>query len=122
MKTVTLSSFRWTDTHAHKSLKCPKNVRMCFTSLMYNRISDIGPLDTRTRLPFRHINMPVECSAGCGRRPILKRPKTGQALCKECFYWTFETEIHYTIVRAGLFRKGNLDFFCLVRRLADVCV
>ena len=46
--------------------------------------------------------MPVECSAKCGKRAILKRPKTGDSLCKECFYLAFETEIHYTIVQAQL--------------------
>ena len=51
--------------------------------------------------------MPVECSAKCGKRAILKRPKTGDSLCKECFYLAFETEIHYTIVQAALFTPGD---------------
>ncbi|KAG1658678.1 Cytoplasmic tRNA 2-thiolation protein 1 [Nymphon striatum] len=29
------------------------------------------------------------------------------ALCKECFYWTFETEIHHTIMKANLFKPGE---------------
>ncbi|XP_075969151.1 cytosolic thiouridylase subunit 1 [Anticarsia gemmatalis] len=51
--------------------------------------------------------MPVPCRRGCGKNAVLKRPKTGDALCKECFYWAFETEIHYTITKAELFKKGD---------------
>ena len=47
------------------------------------------------------------CSAKCGQRAVLKRPKTGDALCKNCFYWAFETEIHFTITKAKLFKKGD---------------
>ncbi|KAJ0180286.1 hypothetical protein K1T71_003690 [Dendrolimus kikuchii] len=51
--------------------------------------------------------MPVPCRTGCGNNAVLKRPKTGDALCKECFYWAFETEIHYTITKGELFNKGD---------------
>lgn len=40
-------------------------------------------------------------------RAILKRPKTGQQLCKECFFHVFETEIHNTITDNKLFSRGN---------------
>ncbi|KAJ3345697.1 nucleotidyltransferase [Entophlyctis luteolus] len=40
-------------------------------------------------------------------RAQLKRPKTAQQLCKDCFYAVFETEIHNTIVSARLFRPGD---------------
>ncbi|KAF7274640.1 hypothetical protein GWI33_012686 [Rhynchophorus ferrugineus] len=46
------------------------------------------------------------CSTQCGKNAILKRPKTGDALCKECFFEAFENEIHFTIQRAKLFRPG----------------
>ncbi|KAJ8977533.1 hypothetical protein NQ317_010053 [Molorchus minor] len=46
------------------------------------------------------------CSAKCGKNAILKRPKTGDALCKECFFEAFENEIHFTITRAKLFRPN----------------
>jgi cytoplasmic tRNA 2-thiolation protein 1 len=46
------------------------------------------------------------CSAKCGKNAILKRPKTGDVLCKECFFEAFENEIHFTISRAKLFRAG----------------
>lgn len=36
-----------------------------------------------------------------------QRPKTGDALCKECFYTAFENEIHCTIQQANLFKKGD---------------
>lgn len=51
--------------------------------------------------------MPVPCRRGCGKNAVLKRPKTGDALCKECFFSAFETEIHYTITKAELFNKGD---------------
>jgi cytoplasmic tRNA 2-thiolation protein 1 len=36
-----------------------------------------------------------------------QRPKTGDALCKECFFWAFEIEIHHTITSARLFKPGQ---------------
>jgi len=50
---------------------------------------------------------PLLCSANCGQRAVLKRPKTSDALCKNCFYWAFETEIHFTITKAKLFKPGD---------------
>ncbi|XP_018329609.1 cytoplasmic tRNA 2-thiolation protein 1 [Agrilus planipennis] len=47
-----------------------------------------------------------KCSAKCGNKAILKRPKTGDALCKECFFDAFETEIHYTITKCTLFKPN----------------
>eukprot|EP01132_Coremiostelium_polycephalum_P000420 gene420-532_t len=41
------------------------------------------------------------------QRPVLKRPKTGQMICKECFYQVFEDEIHHTIVSNELFKRGD---------------
>ena len=40
-------------------------------------------------------------------RAVVKRPKTGQQVCRECFYYVFETEIHNTIVDSKLFNKGD---------------
>lgn len=51
--------------------------------------------------------MPISCSTKCGRDAILKRPKTGDTLCKDCFFLAFETEIHDTIVNGKLFEPGN---------------
>lgn len=80
--------------------------------------------------------MPVLCNSKCGKNAILKvfhltiffrfiflvssqfhnnnngllyfqRPKTGDALCKECFFTAFENEIHCTILQAQLFKKGD---------------
>ncbi|RZF33956.1 hypothetical protein LSTR_LSTR016896 [Laodelphax striatellus] len=36
------------------------------------------------------------------------RPKTGDALCKECFFWAFETEVHSTIQGGQLFKQGDV--------------
>ncbi|KAJ0258520.1 Cytoplasmic tRNA 2-thiolation protein 1 [Hirschfeldia incana] len=41
------------------------------------------------------------------RRPVLKRPKTLQQICKECFYEVFEEEIHQVIVKNHLFTSGE---------------
>jgi cytoplasmic tRNA 2-thiolation protein 1 len=41
------------------------------------------------------------------RRAVLKRPKTGQQICKECFFYVFETEIHHTIQDTNLFQRGE---------------
>ncbi|MPC33893.1 cytoplasmic tRNA 2-thiolation protein 1-like isoform X2 [Portunus trituberculatus] len=51
--------------------------------------------------------MPVKCTADCGRNAVLKRPKTGDALCKECFFRAFEEEVHHTITAAKLFVPGD---------------
>ncbi|CAO3676384.1 unnamed protein product [Umbelopsis ramanniana] len=40
-------------------------------------------------------------------RAVLKRPKTGQQICRSCFYHVFETEIHHTIVDNKLFKPGD---------------
>jgi len=46
------------------------------------------------------------CSANtCTNRAVLRRPKTLEPLCRECFYLAFETEVHETIVSNGLFQK-----------------
>ncbi|CAA7042544.1 unnamed protein product [Microthlaspi erraticum] len=41
------------------------------------------------------------------RRPVLKRPKTLQQICRECFYEVFEEEIHQVIVKNHLFKSGE---------------
>lgn len=40
-------------------------------------------------------------------KAFIKRPKTGDAVCKKCFFWAFETEIHHTIATAKLFERGE---------------
>ncbi|KIM29446.1 hypothetical protein M408DRAFT_15823 [Serendipita vermifera MAFF 305830] len=40
-------------------------------------------------------------------RAIIRRPKTGDHVCKECFFNVFETEIHNTITHAKLFKPGD---------------
>lgn len=41
------------------------------------------------------------------RKPQMKRPKTSQKICRECFYHVFETEIHNTITANKLFNRGD---------------
>jgi len=44
----------------------------------------------------------------CSQKPaVLKRPKTGDTICKECFLSQFELEVHETIVSNALFRRGE---------------
>lgn len=50
---------------------------------------------------------PRLCALCDNARAILKRPKTGQQICKECFFYVFETEVHNTITQAGLFHPGD---------------
>lgn len=55
-----------------------------------------------------HIFMaPRNCTLCSNARAIVKRPKTGQQICKNCFFYVFETEVHNTITEAGLFKRGD---------------
>ncbi|XP_056640109.1 cytoplasmic tRNA 2-thiolation protein 1 [Diorhabda sublineata] len=49
----------------------------------------------------------LTCSAKCGKKAVLKRPKTGDVLCRECFFEAFENEIHFTITKAKLFKPNT---------------
>ncbi|KAJ1797532.1 cytosolic thiouridylase subunit Ctu1 [Coemansia sp. RSA 2399] len=51
--------------------------------------------------------MARECEVCHDARAILRRPKTGQRICSECFYYVFETEIHNTIVESKMFKRGD---------------
>jgi cytoplasmic tRNA 2-thiolation protein 1 len=46
-------------------------------------------------------------SPGCSARALLRRPRTNQSLCRECFYLAFETEVHETICANKLFSRGE---------------
>lgn len=50
---------------------------------------------------------PKSCALCRNAKAILRRPKTGQQICKECFFRVFETEVHNTITEAGLFKPGD---------------
>ncbi|KAI6105388.1 hypothetical protein F5141DRAFT_1216186 [Pisolithus sp. B1] len=50
---------------------------------------------------------PTSCALCQNAKAILKRPKTGQQICRECFFFVFETEVHNTITRAHLFEPGD---------------
>lgn len=45
--------------------------------------------------------MPTLCSICATARALVKRPKTGQQVCKQCFFDVFEEEIHLTITQGG---------------------
>ncbi|KAG2159066.1 uncharacterized protein EDB93DRAFT_1117879 [Suillus bovinus] len=50
---------------------------------------------------------PTSCSLCRDAKAILKRPKTGQQICKNCFFFVFETEVYHTITEAELFKPGD---------------
>ncbi|KAL4075664.1 cytoplasmic tRNA 2-thiolation protein 1 [Scleroderma citrinum] len=50
---------------------------------------------------------PASCALCQNAKAILKRPKTGQQICKDCFFLVFETEVHHTITTADLFKPGD---------------
>jgi cytoplasmic tRNA 2-thiolation protein 1 len=50
------------------------------------------------------VKLCVLCSKN---RAVLKRPKTAQQICQDCFYYVFETEIHNTIIDSKLFNRGD---------------
>ena len=60
--------------------------------------------------PYRFqliVTMPVLCDSCSSKRAILKRPKTSKASCQDCFFKSFEDEIHHTIVSNHLFERGD---------------
>ena len=48
-----------------------------------------------------------ECEVCLKAKAAIKRPKTGSKVCKECFYYLFEEEVHNTIVSEDLFHEGD---------------
>jgi hypothetical protein len=51
---------------------------------------------------------PTQCQLCNAARALVKRPKTGQQVCKSCFFEVFETEVHNTIVEGkGIFTRGE---------------
>ncbi|CAO1631603.1 unnamed protein product [Parajaminaea phylloscopi] len=50
---------------------------------------------------------PRLCSHCHTAKAVLRRPKTGLLVCRQCFFYVFETEIHQTILDAKLFRRGE---------------
>lgn len=48
-----------------------------------------------------------QCSTCQKARAVLKRPKTGELVCRECFFFIFEEEVHQTIINAQLFQRGD---------------
>ena len=53
-------------------------------------------------------SMPITCEICKTQRASVKRPKTGEAVCKECFFEAFEYEVHRTITKNKLFTPGEL--------------
>ena len=49
----------------------------------------------------------VKCTRCKTENAVIKRPKNGATLCKECFFFTFEAEVHHTITTNNLFSPGD---------------
>jgi cytoplasmic tRNA 2-thiolation protein 1 len=41
------------------------------------------------------------------QKAFIKRPKTSEPICQECFFECFENEVHETIINNGLFKPGD---------------
>lgn len=51
---------------------------------------------------------PTPCQLCHSARALVKRPKTGQQVCKDCFFEVFETEVHNSIIEGdGIFARGE---------------
>eukprot|EP01102_Stenamoeba_stenopodia_P012354 TRINITY_DN3889_c0_g3_i1.p1 TRINITY_DN3889_c0_g3~~TRINITY_DN3889_c0_g3_i1.p1 ORF type:complete len:341 (-),score=59.69 TRINITY_DN3889_c0_g3_i1:37-1059(-) len=50
---------------------------------------------------------PPTCNVCNKNKAVLKRPKTLDMLCRDCFYVVFEEEIHQTITSNALFKPGD---------------
>ncbi len=50
---------------------------------------------------------PKLCALCETTKAMLRRPKTGQQICRDCFFYVFETEVHNTITEAGFFKAGD---------------
>lgn len=48
-----------------------------------------------------------QCERCCENPAALKRPRNGQLLCKDCFFFLFEEEAHHTITTNNLFQQGD---------------
>ena len=40
-------------------------------------------------------------------KAVIKRPKNNAFVCKECFFYHFEEEVHQTILTNKLFERGE---------------
>lgn len=61
-------------------------------------------VEPQAEKPRRVVRLCTICQT---QRAALKRPKTGDMLCRECFYQVFEEEVHRTIVDKQLFKRGE---------------
>lgn len=83
----------------------PLNSLQPTTTCTGYRKENIDPLIRRPLTDSQQ--MPVLCDTCSVQRAILKRPKTAQASCRDCFFKSFEDEIHHTIVSNSLFQRGD---------------
>ena len=51
--------------------------------------------------------MPRKLCARCNERPASVMRYDKSVLCRECFIWIFEEEVHHTITTNNIFKKGQ---------------
>lgn len=66
----------------------------------------LSPRVSQCRKRDASFKMKLCCLCGI-ERALIKRPKTGQTICRSCFFQVFEEEIHGTITKSQLFRRGD---------------
>ena len=87
-------------THDCTDIKPPSSV-FCILRLMRRSSMVAQSTKQKERMP------PRQCQLCSSARAVLKRPKTGQQVCKSCFFYVFEEEVHETITNAKLFSSGD---------------
>ena len=69
---------------------------------------DIEILNDRAQTKHTKSSMAPRICVLCDKaKAMLKRPKTGQQICRDCFFYVFETEVHNTITKSNLFNPGD---------------
>jgi hypothetical protein len=63
----------------------------------------------------------MSCVTCHTRRPALVRPKTGERVCRECFFAAFEDEVHATITSDGLMKCVRVGVFVCLCVCVCVC-
>lgn len=86
-----------------------------------------NPIPPRSTHPTPAMAPCVLCPPASPRRALLRRPKTLQPVCKECFFAVFEQEIHHAIIGYGqaeqvLGEDGTLKGKPLFRRGERVAI
>ncbi|KAL0206307.1 hypothetical protein P9112_001614 [Eukaryota sp. TZLM1-RC] len=64
----------------------------------------------------------MKCERCNEQRAIMKRPVNQKPVCKECFYYEFETDVHDTIISNSLFKPGENVALCVSGGKDSACL